>query len=513
MTRKRICALLLAVLMFLSLGMAFAEVNYPITDKPLALQYWMPINPSAAKYITSYDQNTAYTKMEENTGVDIEWIHPAVGQETEQFKLLFLSDGVPDLVAMADKYPGGEFQGMRDGVFVNLTEYLPKYAPDYWALLQRDDEFRRSVTDENGNIAAFCAYKEAGDPPAIRLIVHEGLLKQLDAKVPTTVNEWEKLFAAMKEAGVASPLVIDPNGICKPFVGAFGTYPGFYVDLDGRVSYGFTTDAFREYLTLMNKWYKAGYISKDFTSLDTNARRTQFDSGEIGCIYDAIVATYNRAKTQNNPILSSPYPRLEPGDSLHWMDDNVAPRWVANECTTAISTGCKNIEAAVQFLNYAYSEKGIELLNWGVEGLNWSWVNGERKYNDLMLSNELYSTEDASYIYKAHFATKYTQRATYCHANLLKSPESLAIRFEYSDDPAVDAAFYLPAFDLPEEQALRRSEIMTDVTTFVNERVLQFIVGTESLDNFDSFISSVNDMGLGEVLEMMQIGYTSYMNK
>lgn len=511
MNKQRFLALLTTLVLLCLPVLALAEVTYPLAE-PVTLTYWMPINSGAAKYITSYDENTAYAQMEKNTGVDIQWIHPAVGQEQEQFNMMLVSGQLPDMIAMANKYDGGEFQGMRDGMFVNLTDYLPTYAPDYWALIQSDDEFRRCVTDNEGNIAAFCAYKEAGDPPSLRLIVHESTMTQLGAEVPETIADWDALFAGMKDLGV-TPYLLDANGVNKLFVGAYGTYPGFYVSLDGQVSYGYITEGFRDYLTQMHDWYEKGYISKDFTSIDTNTRQTMFDSGALGCVCDAIVATYNRANKQGSPIISTPYPKLNKEDSLHWIDDNVSPRWTFNECTTAISSSCKNIEAAVAFLNYAYTGEGIELLNWGVEGLNWDWVDGQRVYNDLMLNNELYTTEEASYIYKAHITTKYTQRAVDCHANLLKSPDSLAIRFQYWGDPTVDAAFYLPSFDLPEEDNVRKAEIMTDVSTYVNEMVLKFIVGAEPMESFDKFVATVNGMGMPEVLSMMQSGYDLYMSK
>ena len=512
MNKTRFLALTVALLLALSPVLAAAEVLYPIAEEPVHLTYWMPLNSGAAKYITSYDENYAYAKMKENTGVDIDWIHPAVGQEKEQFDMMLLSNKHPDMIAMAHRYNGGEQQGVRDGVFLDLTPYLEQWAPDYWALLQREDEFRRSVTDNEGNVAAFCAYKEPGDPQSVRLIVHQNVMESLKLDVPTTVDEWENLFAAMLDMGT-TPYLLDANGVSKIFVGAFGAYPGFYVNLDGAITYGYTTDAFRAYLEKMHDWYVKGYISKDFTSIDGNTAKTKFDAGELGCMADAIVGAYNRSMRKGNPILSTPYPRLTKDQVLHWRDENVSTRWMNYENTTAISASCKNVEAAMKFLNYAYTDAGIELLNWGVEGMNWSWVDGKRVYNDRMLKNEIYSTEEASYIYKAHFATKYTQRATECHANLLASPEALAIRFQYTDDPLQDTAFFLPTFNLDEDDNLTKAEIMRNVETYVNEMVLKFIVGTEPLESFDAYVEFINAQGLPEVLEIMRRGYDQYMAK
>ena len=274
---KKIISVMLCLAMLITPLASMAEVTYPISDTPITLTYWMPLNGGAAKYITSYDENTAYAQMQLDTGVDIEWKHPAVGQEQEAFNMMLLSKELPDLIAMANKYTGGEHQGVRDGIFVDLTPYLEEYAPDYWALLQSNEEFRRTVTDENGMIAAFCTYKEPGDPNAMRLVLQDSVMKELGAEVPLTIADWDALFEKMLAKGI-TPYLLDANGQSKLFMGAFDTYPGFYVK-DGQVQYGFMNEGFRAYLKQMNEWYQKGYISKDFTSIDGNTANTMFDSG------------------------------------------------------------------------------------------------------------------------------------------------------------------------------------------------------------------------------------------
>ena len=315
MKKAKIITLFLSILVMMVPIFSLGESVYPL-EGSISLTYWMPLNAGAAKYITSYDDNYAYAKMQELTGIDIEWIHPAVGQETEQFNLMLVSDQIPDLVAMANKYDGGEYQGVRDGVFLDLTNLVEKYAPNYWNLLQTNDAFRRTATDENGMIAAFCAYKEPGDPPAQRLIIHSSTMAEINEDVPQTIADWDRVLEKISATGTI-PFLLAPNGIEPILVGAYDTYPGFYVNEEGKIDYGFITEGFRQYLTKMNEWYEKGYISKDFTSIDINSRRTKFDSGEIAVISDAIVATYNRAKKANNPIISTPYPTINTGDTLH----------------------------------------------------------------------------------------------------------------------------------------------------------------------------------------------------
>lgn len=532
MTKKRVLSLLLTVTM---LGLTACgdagkatsgevqntetaktvETGSGNTEEPVTLTYWVPLNGAAAKYITSYNENTAYQEAMKKLGIQIEFIHPAIGQEQEEFNLLFLGDELPDIIAFADHYTGGEFQGMRDGVFLDLTDLVPEYAPDYYKILTEDEEFYRESTDNEGRIATFNNYKPIGDPPHRRWILNQDLLNELGCEIPQTVANFEVMFDKMLEKGI-TPYLLDKTGYEVQLMGMYDLYMNsttrFYQQ-DGTVKFAPMEDKFKDYLALLNKWYTKGYISKDFSSIQGTEADTLFDTGQIGTYLAAIVASYNRGQAQGINVVSAPYPRLEEGQQLHWDDCDVWPRTKFNETTVAISKDCKNVEAAMKFMNFAYTEEGAELYNWGVEGVNWDWQGDKRVYNDTMLNNGKFGTEEASYIYKVHFAPKVNYPDVECHANLLKSEGALNSRLMWSDDDKSDSSLQLPPFQLDEEDQQTVAEVGTPIYTYVDEMTLKFITGAESLDHFDSFRDTVKSMGIEEVLQLEQKGYEEYMEK
>lgn len=490
-----------------------AVSEYPIAEPgTVTLRYWVTLNNSASKFIESYSDNTAAQQAEKDTGVKIEYIHPAISQEQEQFNLMIVSGDYPDIMGNSQFYKGGEFQGMYDGVFADLSEYLPTYAPDYWKLIEEDEEFYREVSDENGAMSAMYAYKPFGDPPFHRALLRTDVLDELGKDIPKTLADYEDLFDAMLEAGI-TPFLMDKNGYTIQFIGMYGTKNGFAKDSSGQIYYGQVRPEFKEYLTKMNEWYDKGYISKDFTTLDSNQRNTLFDTKKVGFMFDAIVANFNRGQTQGFEVTAAPYPRLNEGDQLHYEETNIWPKQGNGAMQASVSSKSKNIVEAVRWLNYGYTEEGADLYNWGVEGLNYDVVNGEKVYNDLMLNNEKFGTEEASYIYKFHFIPKLTEFDVVCHANLLKSPASLASRMKWADDPGIDSEACLPPYQLTTEEQELRTRVMTQVNTYTDEMVLKFITGAESLDNFDSFVATIEGMGLEEVLVSEQKAYERYMNK
>jgi putative aldouronate transport system substrate-binding protein len=490
--------------------------EYPIkTDSPVTLTIWSPLNGSASKHIASFNDNLAMQKYQENTGVKIKYIHPAIGQEKEQFNLMMASGDLPDIIIGAPLYMGGVFQGMSDGIFFDLTDYLPAYAPHYYRVIEENDGFYREVSNDQGRIPAFFAYKVPGDPPFQRVILREDVLAELGVEIPTTLDEYEPMFQKMLAKGM-TPYVLSRFGYEEQFMGIYDVWAengnSFFND-NGTIKYGPIEPGFKQYLELMNSWYKKGYISKDFTSLDINQTRTLLDTRRAGMFTDAIVANFNRSQQMGYSVTAAPYPRIYPGQKLHYERNDATPRMPQNETVGAISATSKHKDVAIRFLNYAFTEPGIELLNWGVEGLNFEKINGENVYTPLMLENPKFGTEEASYIYKMHFFPKYNMPDTQVHANLLKSPEALASRFKWSPDYDMDSAHRLPNIQLTVDELNRRTKLMADISTYVDEMVLKFIIGATPLSEFDSFVNTCKRMGIEEAVSLTQQAYNRYISK
>jgi putative aldouronate transport system substrate-binding protein len=487
--------------------------GYPIvTDGSVTLRYWTPMNTGAAKFIKSYAENTAYQEMEKRTGIKIEFIHPASGMEREQFNLLMASGEFPDILTCGNYYKGGEFQGLYDGVFLDLTALIPKYAPDYQKIMREVPEFGREISDETGRICAFYAYKPYGDPPADRILLRKDVLAEVGKDIPRTIADYDALFAAMQEKGIV-PFMPAKNGYVRQFIGAFGILPEFYKDEKGQICYGPVQSEFKRYLELMNQWYTRGYISRDFTSVDNNQTTALFDTKKIGMFIGSIDANCSRGLTLGFEITSAPYPRVKIEDQLHHEMFNVFPLDGKDNRMAVVSAKTKNQEAVVRWLNYGYSPEGADLMNWGVEGFNYNVVDGKKVYNDLMLNNSKFSTEDTNYIYKIHFAPKRQEFGVVCNPNILRSPIVLAARKLWADDPRVDSSLNLPPYQRTTAEQNLRTRIMTEISTYADEMVLKFITGTERLDRFDTYTATINSMGLAEAIKSEQDAYERHMRK
>lgn len=476
----------------------------------LTLTVFREMDSNLQDYISDWNEAPFYQELERQTGVHVEFISPTSSAAGETLNMLMVSGEMPDIIINSKLYAGGTYQAVLDGYFVDMAPYLETCAPDYWKLITSDDSIWRDAVDGDGVISAFLRVYESANPAWMRLVLKQEVLDQLGVtEVPRTIADWEALFEKMLNAGI-TPFMLEATGYDEKFMGAYDVRQDFYQE-NGQVKYGQVQEGFLKYLELMHGWYEKGYISKDFIAAGN--RDTLFAMNEIGTYNKPIVAAYNFGVNEGYTVLSTPYPRVSEDQFLHW--DGYKAALVSKDHApgvASITTSCKNVELAVQWLNYMYTDAGRELANWGIEGLNYEIVDGQHQYLPVMWDYKGFSQEGLNYFFKGHNVYTLAYPDTTCHANLLKSPQATAIRLEYDDDPLLDSALYLPSISLTEEELDTRTSIMSDIDTYVDEMVLKFIVGSEPLSSWDQFVSTVEGMGLAEAIEATQAAYDRYMS-
>lgn len=488
------------------------ESLYPVvTDGSITLKYWCSIANQATQFIQNYSENLAYQEIMKNTGINIEFIHPASGQEKEQFNIMMVSGSLPDIVGGAQQYSGGVSQGVEDGFFVDLAPYLEECAPDYYELINSSEEAHRQ-TYHGERVCAFYPLTFEAAPPWLRPLVRQDLLDEFGMEALATYDDYETYFQNIldKKDGI-TPFVFraDNSNDMNVFMSGYDMLFGFYVK-DGKIQHYYSDENLLPFLTMMNDWYQKGYISKDSAALDSKQIFAMYDAGQLGCYIDSVDTLYSRdSESEVLTIGSAPYPRKTEDQQIH-----TAPSTDIRGASyhTAITTNCQNIEAAVKFLNYGYTEEGSRIYNYGVEGQTFTIEDGEPKFTDMMLKPENGMTaSNVSFIYKIHFGPKLCEPDTKAHPGVVGDEDALAFRFLWADDPNVDSSYRCPPFTLNEEETSERATIMTNLDTYAQEMILRFITGVDSLSNFDAFSAQIEELGMSRAIELTQQAYDRYM--
>lgn len=529
---KRFLSLALALAMLLTCSSAFAtehlegyytpphmtEGQYPISEENVALTYWMDINSGAANFISSYDENPSYQAVQANTGVDIVFEHPTVGSAKESLQYLLMNpDMLPDMIQLQreDMVTGGLKALYEAGMIIDVAPYLDEYAPQYKEVVMSSEDAQRQIVDD-GRIYGFYKITYADAMPYVRMNVNKDWLDEFGMSEPKTIAEYEAFFQAIldNKPGVA-PLYLRyaSDEQCNLFMGAFDILRDWYMVDETTVGYYANAPQYKEWLELMHSWYEKGYLAADFTSLTQSEAQSMFDQGKIGAICDSVDLILSSVGDNFTPT-NCPYMRKE-ADSVIGNNLSSYPVDQANAWVTVITTSCKNVEAAVRYLNYGYTYEGSLYFSFGVEGEHWNWgENGLPKFTDEILNNPKGMTiSNVSYALKIHFGSRYCYPDSIGHPGTASNTEALRIRTMWADDENEQSFLRLPPITLTTEEAEQRSELMTQVTTYADEMMLQFMTGAASLDTFDAYIEEVNARGLTDATAITQAALDRYLAK
>jgi putative aldouronate transport system substrate-binding protein len=75
--------------------------------------------------------------------------------------------------------------------------------------------------------------------------------------------------------------------------------------------------------------------------------------------------------------------------------------------------------------------------------------------------------------------------------------------------PETSARLVPPLTPTPEESR-EYASIINDINTYANEMLTKFILGTESLSNWDTYVRTINNMRLARALEIQNNALARY---
>ena len=519
--KKKIFALALALSLLLGITAASAEaVTYPIGDGSQTLSWWIPMNGNLVTVMQSYNEHPIYQQLMKDTGVNIDFTHPATGQESEEFGLMLVSGELPDIIqTFPDYYTGGVAAGYDDGVILDLTDLVKEYAPDYYALISADEDTYRQFTTD-GKILAFYTYWEEYNPSAMCITLRQDWLDEfgLKAEDMTTYDAIEQYFQAIldNKPGVA-PLYL--NVTTNEYYLGYNIRPNWY-QIDGQVVYYDQGEQpqYRAWLERMNSWYEKGYISVDFASYSSSEARSMFSAGLIGCFCEPIGNVYSDADSSGLSIAKSPYWYETDGMTVNVYFPEGLERNGGQG--TVITSACEDPITAVKLLNYAYTDAGMMLTNYGIEGMCYTVADdGSIQYTDLVLNNPDYGTAVTHQLYRIHWIANRKLADTTCNPNVTKRQDVIDGRLLYTvPTDTFNGDYLLPAgvsSCLTVEENSERSAIMSNVNTYISEMRLKFITGSASLDDasWAEYLATLENYGLSRAIEITQTAYARYLEQ
>lgn len=529
MNKKVIASMLAAALTVSAVGLTGcggSKTAEP-AEQANSFTYWVPMNSNIATRIQNYNEVAMYQQREKDSGIHIDFIHPALGQEAEQFNLMIASRDLPDMVEYNwVNYQGGVQKAIDDGVIIELNDYIDEYAPNFKKRVSDGSElsqiYDKGSKTDSGSYFSFPCFNVGNYRTFGGLMIRKDWLDDLGLDVPETIDEWTTALKAFKEKkGASVPLTGTIQfyiGSSDAFNGAFNIGKGLYVD-GNKIKYGPLEQGYKEYLALLNQWYKDGLLDQDFstnkgTAVDANI--TNGKSGAVPGYLGSSMGRYLKQMQTENPsynLVCAPYPVKNKGDknNFYFFEGDVNSRYLT------ITTACKDPVTATKWADYFYSDEGYYLVNFGVEGKSYNMVDGKPVYTDEILHNpEGLSINEALGL---------NCRATSQAPGLKQAPEYLEQYYEFPQQvdgfklwsenvEGVRSKKIPEGLSAAQDESEEMAALSADIYTYVEEMSLKFIKGEESLDKFDDFVNTLKtSFNVERYMEIEQNMYDRYLKR
>ena len=491
------------------------EFQLPIVDEPTTLSYFVADDSNAAIMTTDWNDNEFYQEMERRTGVHLEFEMVSSADYQTNFNLMIASGNLADMIYVgASYYAEGVDAAIDDGYFLDLTDLVDEYMPNYEKVRTSDVQYELLSTTDSGRLGAVYELRQSKQGPWLGLWIRQDWLDDLGLDTPVTFDDYHEVLTAFKnEKGATAPLILNFSGSD----GEFGTMSGglnvlnsWQLDETGKVNFGPYMDAWKEYVTIMHQWYTEGLIDPDFMATDERtadmAKVVTGASGLFAALY-TMPSVYEAASEDPNMNLAPVNPPvMNEGDEGH-----IRLRDSYTSGNTAISADSENWEVALRWLDYLYTDEGALLANYGVEGDTFEFnEDGEPEFTDKILANEngwTMTQTVASYLCPSAGIANWSDWTRELAGVPEKDQACYDVWSEFSDD------WRLPSsVTLTQEESTERAALYADISTIVKEQTAQFISGALDIEeNWDAYISALEASGMERAIEITQAAYDRYL--
>jgi putative aldouronate transport system substrate-binding protein len=347
------------------------------------------------------------------------------------------------------------------------------------------------------------------------LCIRKDWLDELGLQVPETIDDWHNVLTAFKEKkNSPAPLTYEYNS----YNGAMGiplaykAVNGWYVGDDRKAHFGTIEDSYRDWLTTFSAWYKEGLVDPDLPSQQFQQVSAKMTGGLSGASCGPLgsrMGTWMTSARTTNPnytLVAVPVPVLKRGDKP--FKGNVDNPY-SGAGSAAITSSCKNVELAARLLDWGYSPEGNFHYNYGTEGESYLMTDGKPIYTDLIMKNP--SGWSVAQALAAHARSvmngPFIQNIGYLEQYYALPEQQEALK---TLPVPGGLAYVVPPLTSTPEESTEYSRIMSEINIYINEMVLKFTLGTESLSGWDNYVSTIKRMGIDRAIELRNAALARY---
>ena len=216
----------------------------------------------------------------------------------------------------------------------------------------------------------------------------------------------------------------------------------------------------------------------------------------------------NAASQENYALTGCPNPVLHKGDEGMFSPEYKGKVLI----TAAVTTNAKDIESIIKTFDYLYTEEGRLLKNFGIEGMTYNMVDGKPVYSDLITHNPdglAISDAMAKYIQPNYPGAGQANLPEYIDQYYAEESQKEA-NVAFNKFSETSAKYSMPPVTATADESKELGNIMSQISTYRDEKVVAFITGAESLDHYDDFVAEIKNLGIDRAIEIKTASLERY---
>ncbi|KAF6560151.1 MULTISPECIES: ABC transporter substrate-binding protein [Paenibacillus] len=494
----------------------FNKTGLPIVKEAVTLKM---VSPKAA-LAPDYSKMEIFKRLENQTNVKIDWENIPDTDFAEKKNLLLASGDLPDAFYGAGFTDYELINYGKDGTIIPLENLIDQYAPNLKALLDRRPDIKLAITAPDGHIYGLPSWEENKlDTNPFFHVINKNWLDKLGLKVPQTLDEYTQALIAFKTK--------DPNGNgkadeiplsfmhmqwCSDIAGIFGAF-GIPDNLEhrivreGKVIFTASQPQYKEALKYIHdNWYKQGLIDPESFTQDAAQYLAK------GKTPDETLGSYVWWEVEEvvGPERSKDYALLPPlkgpnGDQMIGRNNGGGP----GRGSFVITKENRYPAMTMRWIDQQYDPYMAAQIHWGP--LDVVFKKDEKgKLVNLPLPQGVSAGE---FRQKVAPGTGNPGVITFDDFGKVVDMEPRAQkRAEYLEKyytPYMKKENYPSIFFEPDELD-KINRIEPELIKYVNTQRGKFIVDGEVDEKWDSYMKTLEKMGLNELMEIYQKGLDRY---
>jgi len=349
---------------------------------------------------------------------------------------------------------------------------------------------------------------------AYSTMIRSDWLTNLGLEFPKTWDDWVNVWTAFKNE--------DANGNGNPndeiplalrydqfylMLNAFGINSnGHFSVVDGEYVYDPENPNYVQFLEAMKGLYKDGILFEEYITCDSTQLSTIGSGNTLGSTvtWAEQAKNYSLAAQEidDDALFSSITPITGPDD-----DSSIAARskWTVNTYVTQEAVDSGKINQILKTIDYIFSEEGITLTNYGIEGQHYDVVDGKNvmrpEYTESFVAARTIGLIPTTIPF--YFATDTYMQILYngaTYEDLTPAGKSFIDGMTINDDYYYN---YVPL--LITDAYSKNSDLVAEQDSLRD----QYIIGQITMEQYESEYEILKDAGLNDIIEQAKEAYNN----